>query len=142
MPSALRRSSAARASLIVRPNFERYPPEDFQRPDPFIPDSIGHHQEWIKACKTGGPTTCNFDYSGALAEAALLCNVALRTGKRLTWDPKGLKATNCPQADALRFNHFIEAEVRRIPEQYWWIHRRFKGLSADYPNYYGAAARG
>lgn len=45
------------------------------------------------------------------------------------------------QADALRFNHFIEAEVRRIPEQYWWIHRRFKGLSADYPNYYGAAAR-
>ena len=35
-----------------------------------------------------------------------------------------------PQADALRFNHFIEAEVRRIPEQYWWIHRRFKGLSS------------
>jgi Kdo2-lipid IVA lauroyltransferase/acyltransferase len=45
------------------------------------------------------------------------------------------------QADALRFNHFIEAEVRRIPEQYWWIHRRFKGLTRDYPNYYGAAAR-
>jgi KDO2-lipid IV(A) lauroyltransferase len=45
------------------------------------------------------------------------------------------------QEDALRFNHFIEAEVRRIPEQYWWIHRRFKGLSSDYPNYYGAAAR-
>ena len=47
-----------------------------------------------------------------------------------------------PQADALRFNHFIEAEVRRIPAQYWWIHRRFKGLTPDYPNYYGAAARG
>jgi KDO2-lipid IV(A) lauroyltransferase len=45
------------------------------------------------------------------------------------------------QTDALRFNRFIEAEVRRIPEQYWWIHRRFKGLSADYPNYYGSAAR-
>jgi predicted dehydrogenase len=74
---------------------------DFQRPDPFIPNSIGHHQEWIQACKTGGPTTCNFDYSGALTEAALLCNVALRTGKKLTWDPKSLKATNCPQADAL-----------------------------------------
>jgi KDO2-lipid IV(A) lauroyltransferase len=43
--------------------------------------------------------------------------------------------------DALRFNHFIEDEVRRIPEQYWWIHRRFKGLTSDYPNYYGAAAR-
>jgi KDO2-lipid IV(A) lauroyltransferase len=46
-----------------------------------------------------------------------------------------------PYADALRFNHFIEEEVRRIPEQFWWIHRRFKGLTSDYPNYYGAAAR-
>jgi KDO2-lipid IV(A) lauroyltransferase len=45
------------------------------------------------------------------------------------------------QVDALRFNHFIEEEVRRIPEQYWWIHRRFKGLTPDYPNYYGNAAR-
>ena len=74
---------------------------DFQRPDPFIPDSIGHHREWAEACKTGGPTTCNFDYSGALTEAALLCNVALRTGEKLTWDAKNLKAVGCPEADAL-----------------------------------------
>jgi KDO2-lipid IV(A) lauroyltransferase len=46
-----------------------------------------------------------------------------------------------PIADTERFHHFIEAEVRRIPAQYWWIHRRFKGLSADYPNYYGANAQ-
>jgi len=32
----------------------------------------------------------------------------------------------------------IEAQARRVPEQYLWIHRRFKGLSADYPNYYAA----
>ncbi|MCF7974266.1 MAG: Gfo/Idh/MocA family oxidoreductase [Phycisphaerae bacterium] len=79
-------------------------PEDsfvgFQRPEPFIPNSIGHHKEWIEACKTGGPTTCNFDYSGALTEAALLCNVALRTGKKLNWDAKNLKAVGCPEADA------------------------------------------
>jgi len=43
-------------------------------------------------------------------------------------------------ADTERFHQFIEAEVRRIPEQYWWIHRRFKGLSQDYPDYYGAKA--
>jgi Kdo2-lipid IVA lauroyltransferase/acyltransferase len=41
-----------------------------------------------------------------------------------------------PVADAERFNHLIEAQVRRVPEQYLWIHRRFKGLTADYPNYY------
>jgi lauroyl/myristoyl acyltransferase len=33
----------------------------------------------------------------------------------------------------------IEAQARRVPTQYLWIHRRFKGLSADYPNYYGKA---
>ena len=81
---------------------------DFKRPDPFIPESIGHHREWIEACKTGGPTTCNFDYSGALTEAALLCNVALRTGKKLTWDAKKLKAIGCPEADA-----FIRRKYRK-----------------------------
>ncbi len=44
-------------------------------------------------------------------------------------------------SDAEQFHRFVEAEVRRNPAQYWWIHRRFKGLSQDYPNYYGAAAR-
>ena len=74
--------------------------QDFQRPDPFIPDSIGHHREWTEACKTGGPTTCNFAYSGALTEAALLCNVALRVGRKLTWDAANLTAVGCPEADA------------------------------------------
>jgi KDO2-lipid IV(A) lauroyltransferase len=45
------------------------------------------------------------------------------------------------RADTERFHHFIEDEVRRIPEQFWWIHRRFKGLSEDYPDYYGTALR-
>ena len=40
-------------------------------------------------------------------------------------------------ADTLRYHARIEAQVRRMPEQYWWIHRRFKGLSDDYPDYYG-----
>ena len=94
----------SKGMLIADYNKHQLLPEakfvDFQRPDPFIPDSIGHHREWIEACKTGGPTTCNFDYSGALTEAALLCNVALRTGEKLTWDAKNLKAVGCAQADA------------------------------------------
>ena len=38
--------------------------KDFKPPEPFIPASRGHHQEWIHACKTGDPTTCNFEYAG------------------------------------------------------------------------------
>jgi predicted dehydrogenase len=71
----------------------------FEPPAPSIPPSIGHHAEWIKACKDGSPTTCNFDYSGALTESVLLGNVAFRTGQALTWDAEALKATNCPAAD-------------------------------------------
>jgi KDO2-lipid IV(A) lauroyltransferase len=44
--------------------------------------------------------------------------------------------TDDPAADARRFNELIEAQVRHVPEQYLWIHRRFKGLTPDYPNYY------
>jgi hypothetical protein len=71
---------------------------DFKRPDPFIPNSVGHWKEWIEACKTGKPTTCGFDYSGALTEANQLGNVAYRTGKRIEWDPVKLKAKNCAEA--------------------------------------------
>ncbi|MSU41306.1 MAG: Gfo/Idh/MocA family oxidoreductase [Pedosphaera sp.] len=77
----------------------------FVRPKPFIPDSIGHHAEWIKACKEGGQTTCNFGYSGPLTECALLGIVSHRVGnKKLEWDWKTMKATNCPEADKF-INH-------------------------------------
>lgn len=45
-----------------------------------------------------------------------------------------------PVADTERFNSLIETQVRHVPEQYLWIHRRFKGLTADYPDYYAREA--
>jgi predicted dehydrogenase len=73
--------------------------KDFVPPAPTIPESVGHHKEWVEACKSGGTTTCNFDYAGALTEAVLLGAVSYRVGKPLEWDAKGLKATNCPEAE-------------------------------------------
>ena len=81
--------------------------KDFERPEPFIPTSLGHHAEWVHACKTGDPTTCNFEYAGWLTEANHLGNVAYRVGKKLTWDPENLCATNAPEAD-----RFIRREYR------------------------------
>lgn len=71
-----------------------------------IPDSIGHYEEWFAAIRTGSPTLCNFDYSGALSEAVLLGAVAYRTGQTLQWDSHRLKATNCPEADKLIHPHY------------------------------------
>jgi predicted dehydrogenase len=73
----------------------------FKRPEPFIPKSLGHHAEWIHACKTGEPTTCNFEYAGWLTEANHLGSVAYRLGKKLEWDAENLSAKNCPEAAPL-----------------------------------------
>ncbi|MDB6041058.1 MAG: putative NADH-dependent dehydrogenase [Verrucomicrobiales bacterium] len=78
----------------------------FVAPAPFIPNSIGHHKEWIQACKTRGTTTCNFDYSGPLTEAALLGNVAFRAGCKVNWDTRKMKALNCPAADEYIHHHY------------------------------------
>ncbi len=63
-----------------------------------IPASVGHYEEWIRGCKHGTPTTCHFDYAGALTEAVLLGNVAYRAGHKIEWDAKQLKVTNLPRA--------------------------------------------
>jgi hypothetical protein len=80
----------------------------FTPPRPFIPDSVGHYKEWVDACKTGGHTSCSFDYGGALTEAVLLGNVSYRLGKPLTWDARNLRAINEPAAE-----QFLHKEYRK-----------------------------
>jgi predicted dehydrogenase len=78
-------------------------PEDkfkgFTPPPQSIPKSLGHHAEWIHACRTGAPTTCHFGYAGLLTEANHLGNVAYRAGKKLEWDSAAMRVTNTPEAD-------------------------------------------
>ncbi|HEV2474221.1 MAG TPA: hypothetical protein VGS41_16205, partial [Chthonomonadales bacterium] len=83
-----------RYKLLPEKQFEGFVP-----PPRTIPDSIGHHAEWIEACKSGGKTTCSFGYSGPLTEAVLLGNVAYRTGETLNWDSRHLRARGCAAAD-------------------------------------------
>ena len=79
-------------------------PEDkwqgFTPPKQTIAKSLGHHREWIEAVKTKGTTTCNFNYSGALAEAVLLGNVAYRSGEEVQWDAAHATIPNSPKAAA------------------------------------------
>jgi predicted dehydrogenase len=75
--------------------------DGFQRPEPTLPRSPGHHAEWLEACKTGKPTSADFEYSGWLTEANHLGNVAYRVGKKLEWDAEGLRARNAPEAAPL-----------------------------------------
>ena len=96
-------SDYSKHQLLLGPNVK-----DFQRPDPTIPPSLGHHAEWIHACKTGAPTTCHFGYSGPLTEANHLGNVAYRAGKKLEWDAANMKIPNAPEAE-----QFLSREYRK-----------------------------
>ncbi len=80
-----------------------------------LPRSIGHHKEWVEACKGGKPAGANFSWAGPLAEAVLLGNVALRvklrndlTRHKLLWDPVKFQFTNLPSA-----NQFLRREYRQ-----------------------------
>ncbi len=92
-------------NLVLLPE-EQY--KDFERPPHTIPESIGHHKEWTEACKTGAPTTCNFEYAAGLTEANHLGNVAYRAGQLLEWDTAKLKVTNTRVADG-----FIRRRYRK-----------------------------
>jgi predicted dehydrogenase len=72
-------------------NYRLLPEKQFKGfvpPQPSIPRSVGHHREWLQAIRKGGTTTCNFDYSGALAETVLLGNVAYRCAQKLQYNAR------------------------------------------------------
>lgn len=62
--------------------------------------NVDHHQQWIRACKTGSSTGSHFGYAAPFTELVLLGNVAYRAGRTIDWDPVGF-STGSAEADAL-----------------------------------------
>ena len=89
--------------------------KEYGDPPKKLPRSIGHHKEWIEACKGGKPGGSNFDWAGPLTEVVLLGNVALHpemreelTMKKLLWDGPQMRFTNSDDA-----NKFLRTEYRK-----------------------------
>jgi predicted dehydrogenase len=81
--------------------------KDFTPPPKTLRRVDSHDRAWIDAAKGGPKASSNFDHGALLTEIVLLGQVAVRTGEKLHWDAKSLKATNCPAAD-----QYIRAEYR------------------------------
>jgi predicted dehydrogenase len=75
--------------------------KEYGRPPKMLERSIGHHEEWIQACKDGKPQNAKsgFWYAGPFTEALLVGNLAVRTAKRIEWNSKKMKVTNVPDAN-------------------------------------------
>jgi predicted dehydrogenase len=75
--------------------------EDFPTPEKTIPRVTDEDAEWVAACKGGPAALSSFAYAGPFTEMVLLGNLAIRLGKKVEWDAKGLRCPNAPEADPL-----------------------------------------
>jgi predicted dehydrogenase len=74
---------------------------DYKRPKQTLPRVTNHHDDWLRAVKTGRRAGSHFDYGGPLTEIALLGAIGIRfLGQKLEWDAENMRFTNCPEANA------------------------------------------
>jgi predicted dehydrogenase len=66
----------------------------YQRPPKSLPRSLGHHRDWLNACKGQGETSANFQEVGPMMEAIFMGQIAIRAGEKLYWDGPNLRCTN------------------------------------------------
>ena len=70
---------------------------------------VGIFQEqWIKACKGGLKTSCDFGYGGDMIEMMLLGLVAYRVGKKIKYDGATGQVTDCAEANPLLSRSYRE----------------------------------
>ena len=75
--------------------------------------------------------------SGAVVLPYLPRRLPDDSGYRLSFDPPFEDFPSDDEiADTRRLVAWLEEAVRKCPEQYWWVHKRFKSRPAPYPDVY------
>lgn len=82
-------------------DFKSGPPET-------LPKSIGHHREWVEACKGNGQTFSSFDIGGPLTELMQLVNLATLVEGPVEYDTLSGKVLNSERA-----NQLVHREYRK-----------------------------
>lgn len=91
-----------------------------------------------------GVSAASITATARLAKAGNAVVLPLTFGRRADgsyWVTVGAPLGDFPQgddvADATRINQLVEAAIREQPEQYLWVHRRFKTRPRGEPSLYG-----
>jgi predicted dehydrogenase len=86
-------------------NDTRLFPESFMRqvgkPKAVLPRVQGHEADFLKAIRTGGRSSADFDYSARLTEIMLVGNIATRVREPLHYDFHAGRFTNSDRANGL-----------------------------------------
>jgi len=75
--------------------------KEYKRPDKTLPRvKEGHYKNWLNAIREGRQAVSPFEYGARLSEIGLLGVIAMRmTGRKLEYDAKAMKFTNCKEAN-------------------------------------------
>jgi predicted dehydrogenase len=73
---------------------ERMGPGDVQLYNP-----VGHHEDWLECIRTRERPICDIEIGAGSIIVCHLENIAIRTGRRLEWDPAKRQFVNDPGAD-------------------------------------------
>ncbi|MDR1383738.1 MAG: Gfo/Idh/MocA family oxidoreductase [Planctomycetaceae bacterium] len=90
--------------------------KDFQPPQQTIPQSVGHHKQWLDAIKAGKPEQCEcrFEYAHKYMEAIGIAAMMHRSAvKKVAWDAEKMTT------DSESVNKLLQPEFRsgwRFPE--------------------------
>ncbi len=74
---------------------------DAKEPEPSILPSPGHEREFLDSIKSRVQPSCSFEYHVPLAVTLTLGHIALRTGRKIRWDPKNHRVIGDREADRL-----------------------------------------
>jgi predicted dehydrogenase len=84
--------------------------DSFGKPPQRLPriQREAHEMNWVDAAKGSVEASCPFEYAARLTEVMLLGIVALRAGRRISYDGANMRITNVPQA-----NDYLKREYRQ-----------------------------
>ncbi|SME96558.1 lipid A biosynthesis lauroyl acyltransferase [Pseudogulbenkiania subflava] len=94
---------------------------------------------FVKFFDTDAATIPGLSRIAKLAKAHVVPVIARRVGNRFEleyYPPWENYPTDDVEADTRRMNAFLEERIREIPDQYFWLHKRFKTRPAGQPRFY------
>src|SRR5437868_6862725 len=84
--------------------------DSFGKPPQKLPriEKEEHDMNWVEASKGKAEASCPFEYAARLTEVMLLGIVALKAGRKISYDGENMRVTNLPQA-----NDYLRREYRQ-----------------------------